>query len=246
MRRFRFRAGSLRGIPLWIHVSWFAVLVLVVWSVTLEFGEVLPGLPVAERLAMAAITGVAFFACLAVHEVAHAVVARRFGVRVKQHHAVPVRRRGRDRGRAAHAADAEFAVALAGPRPRSRSGSVVRARRRCGRAAGMGRCGGRVVRAGARESRRGRLQPGARTPAGRWPDPAGRDLAGNREPSSRATPCGGGGRRAGVRCASSRSASSRRSFGAARKGSGTCRWARSSGSCHGQPAGPCRRRRAVR
>ena len=83
MRRFRLRLGSLLGIPLWIHVSWFAVLVLVVWTVTVEFGEVLPGLPVLERLSMAAITGVAFFGCLAVHEVAHAVVARRFGVRVK-------------------------------------------------------------------------------------------------------------------------------------------------------------------
>ena len=83
MRRFRLRIGSLLGIPLWIHVSWFAVLALVVWTVTVEFGEVLPGLPVTERASMAAITGVAFFGCLAVHEVAHAVVARRFGVRVK-------------------------------------------------------------------------------------------------------------------------------------------------------------------
>jgi Zn-dependent protease len=83
VRRFRLRIGSLLGIPLWIHVSWFAVLVLVVWTVTVEFGEVLPGLPIVERLSMAAITGVAFFACLAVHEVAHAVVARRFGVHVK-------------------------------------------------------------------------------------------------------------------------------------------------------------------
>ena len=41
MRRFRLRLGSLLGIPLWIHVSWFAVLVLVVWTVTVEFGEVL-------------------------------------------------------------------------------------------------------------------------------------------------------------------------------------------------------------
>ncbi len=83
MRRFRLRAGSLAGIPLWIHVSWFAVLGLVVWSVTEEFGAALPELPLAERLAMASVTGLAFFACLAVHEVAHAVVARRYAVRVR-------------------------------------------------------------------------------------------------------------------------------------------------------------------
>lgn len=71
------------GIPLWIHVSWFGVLGLVVWSVTVEFGTALPELPLVERSAMALLTGVAFFACLALHEVAHAVVARRFGVRVR-------------------------------------------------------------------------------------------------------------------------------------------------------------------
>jgi Zn-dependent protease len=83
VRRFRVRVGSLLGIPLWIHVSWFAVLGLVVWSVTVEFGAALPELPLVERSAMALLTGVAFFACLALHEVAHAVVARRFGVRVR-------------------------------------------------------------------------------------------------------------------------------------------------------------------
>jgi Zn-dependent protease len=83
VRRFRVRVGGLLGIPLWIHVSWFVVLGFVVWSVTDEFGVALPELPLVERLAMASFTGVAFFACLAVHEVAHAVVARRFGVRVR-------------------------------------------------------------------------------------------------------------------------------------------------------------------
>jgi len=83
VHRFRLRAGSLAGIPLWIHVSWFAVLGLVVWSVTEEFGAALPELPLAERLAMGSVTGIAFFTCLAVHEVAHAVVARRFSVRVR-------------------------------------------------------------------------------------------------------------------------------------------------------------------
>jgi Zn-dependent protease len=83
VHRFRLRVGRLLGIPLWIHVSWFAVLGLVVWSVTVEFGAALPELPLVERVAMASITGVAFFACLAVHEVAHAVVARRFGVHVR-------------------------------------------------------------------------------------------------------------------------------------------------------------------
>ena len=68
---------------MWIHVSWFAVFGLVVWTTTDEFGAALPELPLVERLAMASVMGIAFFACLAVHEVAHAVVARRFAVRVR-------------------------------------------------------------------------------------------------------------------------------------------------------------------
>jgi Zn-dependent protease len=82
MLRLRIRVGRPLGIPLWIHVSWFAVLVLATWVVTLAYGSALPRLPLPERLAMAVVTGLAFFACLATHEVAHAVVARRFGVRV--------------------------------------------------------------------------------------------------------------------------------------------------------------------
>jgi Zn-dependent protease len=110
----RLRVGSLLGIPLWIHVSWFAVLGLVVWSVTEEFGAALPGLPLVERLAMASITGVAFFACLAMHEVAHAVVARRFGVRVRGITLFMLGGVAEIEGELP-SPGSEFAVALAGP-----------------------------------------------------------------------------------------------------------------------------------
>lgn len=83
MHRFRIRVGQLLGVPLWVHGSWFVVLGLAVWAVTAELGAARPRLPLPERLAMAIVTGCLFFACLAVHELAHAVVARRFGVRVR-------------------------------------------------------------------------------------------------------------------------------------------------------------------
>ena len=83
MRRFRIHIGRFLGIPLSVHVSWFLVFGLAVWAVTSEFGDALPQLSVGERLAMAAATGLVFFGCLAVHEIAHAVVARRFGVHVR-------------------------------------------------------------------------------------------------------------------------------------------------------------------
>jgi Zn-dependent protease len=114
MRRFRFRLGTLLGVPLWIHASWILVLALTVWVSTSAFGEALPGLPLAERLAMALATGTSFFACLAVHEVAHAVVARRFGVRV---HGITLFLLGgvAEIDGEIPTPGAEFAVALAGP-----------------------------------------------------------------------------------------------------------------------------------
>ena len=124
MRRFRLRIGSLVGVPLWIHVSWFGVLVLVVWTVTVEFGDVLPGLPIVERLGMGAITGVAFFGCLAVHEVAHAVVARRFGVRVKSITLFLFGGVAEIDGELP-TPGSEFAVALAGPATSVAIGSVL-------------------------------------------------------------------------------------------------------------------------
>ena len=141
MRRFRLRLGSLLGIPLWIHVSWFAVLVLVVWTVTVEFGEVLPGLPVVERLAMAAITGVAFFGCLAVHEVAHAVVARRFGVRVKSITLFLFGGVAEIDGELP-TPGSEFAVALAGPATSVAIGSVLALGAGMAERLGMDRSGG--------------------------------------------------------------------------------------------------------
>jgi Zn-dependent protease len=83
VRRFRLPLGRILGIQLSLHGTWFAVLALVVWASERVFAQAYPGLPIAERWIMAVITGLAFFACLALHELSHAVVARRFGVAVR-------------------------------------------------------------------------------------------------------------------------------------------------------------------
>jgi Zn-dependent protease len=124
MRRLRFPVGRPLGIQLWIHVSWFGVLALVVWSVTVEFGEALPELPLTERLSMAIVTGVAFFACLATHELAHAVVARRFGVDVLGITLFMLGGVAEIRGELP-SPGSEFAVALAGPAISVAIGSVL-------------------------------------------------------------------------------------------------------------------------
>jgi Zn-dependent protease len=71
------------GIRLSLHVSWFLVFGLFVWATTGAFGELYPKLPAAERVAMSAVVGLVFFACLVIHELAHALVARRFGITVR-------------------------------------------------------------------------------------------------------------------------------------------------------------------
>ncbi len=185
------------GIPLWIHVSWFAVLVLVVWTVTIEFGEVLPGLPVLERLSMAAITGVAFFGCLAVHEVAHAVVARRFGVRVKSITLFLFGGVAEIEGELP-TPGSEFAVALAGPATSVAIGSVLAVA--AGIADGLAWTGAAGVLFTLALVNLGvavfNLVPGLPLDGGQ--DPAGGDLARDRELLA-GHARGGGGRGCGLR-----------------------------------------------
>ena len=243
MRRFRLRVGSLAGIPLWIHVSWFAVLGLVVWSVTEEFGAALPELPLTERLAMASVTGIAFFACLAVHEVAHAVVARRFSVRVRGITLFLLGGVAEIEGELP-TPGSEFAVALAGPATSRRARQRVRLGFAVGAPARLDRPGGCAVHALGGEPGRGGLQPDPGAAPRRGEDPAGGHLApdGQLRPGHQ----GRGDRRSsGGRRRSSRSASGS-AWRATRWRSGTCRWGSSSGSWRARPAGRRRRSRAVR
>jgi Zn-dependent protease len=81
--RLAVRVGSVLGIGLSIHVTWIVVFALVVWVTTTGFVRIYPELSAPTRLAMGISTGLAFFGCLTAHELAHAVTARRFGIRVR-------------------------------------------------------------------------------------------------------------------------------------------------------------------
>lgn len=84
MPRIELRVGTLAGIGLFLHASWFLVLGLVTWATASAFAEIYPELPWAERAGMGLAAGLAFFACLVVHELAHALAARRLGVSVRR------------------------------------------------------------------------------------------------------------------------------------------------------------------
>lgn len=114
MRWTEVRLGSLAGIGLYLHASWFLVLALVIWSTVGAFAEIYPELPWAERAGMGLGAGVAFFACLVAHELAHALAARRLGVAVRRITLFLFGGVAEIAGELP-SASAEFAVALLGP-----------------------------------------------------------------------------------------------------------------------------------
>jgi Zn-dependent protease len=76
--------GRVLGIPIGVHFSWFVPLVLVLGMLATRFyPEVLPADSAWVHWALAALTGVLFFACIVLHELGHSVVARYFGIPVQ-------------------------------------------------------------------------------------------------------------------------------------------------------------------
>jgi Zn-dependent protease/predicted transcriptional regulator len=83
MRRSGTRLFDIAGFEIRLDPSWFIIAALLVWTLSRNwFPFVAPGFDGAAYLTMAVIAMLALFACLLVHELAHSVVARRFGLNV--------------------------------------------------------------------------------------------------------------------------------------------------------------------
>lgn len=78
-----FRLGRLAGVSVGIHWSWLIGATLIAWSLAAGvFPETNPDHSDATHLAMALVATVVFFVCLLLHELGHAVQARRDGVEI--------------------------------------------------------------------------------------------------------------------------------------------------------------------
>ncbi|MDH3734834.1 MAG: site-2 protease family protein [Gemmatimonadota bacterium] len=79
-----FRIGRWLGFPIRIDYSWFLVAALVVWTFSFsEFPLRLPGYSRSTYLAMGSAAAILFFLSVLLHELGHAVVARKRGITIE-------------------------------------------------------------------------------------------------------------------------------------------------------------------
>src|ERR1700730_6679699 len=80
----RIRLIRLFGIPISVDISWLIILALITWTLAEAiFKPALPDASEGERLLLGFFTAVAFFVCIVLHEMGHALVARSRGIPIR-------------------------------------------------------------------------------------------------------------------------------------------------------------------
>lgn len=80
-----FRVGRLLGVPIGIHPLWLVVVGLITWSLgSTYFPDADPALSQTAAYALGLLGALGLFAGIVLHELAHAVVARRHGIKVEE------------------------------------------------------------------------------------------------------------------------------------------------------------------
>jgi Zn-dependent protease/predicted transcriptional regulator len=110
----RFRLLRVRGIPIYIDLSWLIVFALVTLTVSGLFRQSAPELPTAHVWIMAVIAALGFFTCIVLHELGHALVGRASGMPIR---GITLFLFGgvAELGREPPSAKSEFWMAIAGP-----------------------------------------------------------------------------------------------------------------------------------
>src|ERR1035438_9524395 len=78
-----FRISKLFGIDIRVDWSWVFIFVLMTWNLSVAFAQWHHDWPPAEYVGVAGVASVLFFGCILLHELAHSLVAMRFGLRVR-------------------------------------------------------------------------------------------------------------------------------------------------------------------
>jgi len=107
--------GRILGIRIGINWSWLVIAVLIVWTLAgAVFPSTNPGVSERVHLAMAIVAALLFFACILLHELGHAVQARRENVEIEGITLWMLGGVAKMTGRVP-SADAELRIAVAGP-----------------------------------------------------------------------------------------------------------------------------------
>ncbi|MFJ9842810.1 site-2 protease family protein [Kitasatospora sp. NPDC101155] len=72
------------GVPVYVTPSWFVIAALITWVFGGQLGDVLPELGSGIRYLLAFFFAVAFYASVLVHELAHTLIALRYGLGVRR------------------------------------------------------------------------------------------------------------------------------------------------------------------
>src|SRR6266508_662236 len=78
-----FRIGSIFGVTIAVHFTWFVIFALITFSMTGTFAASFPGLPQAAHLLIGLAASLLFFGSVLFHEMAHSLMAIRSGKPVR-------------------------------------------------------------------------------------------------------------------------------------------------------------------
>jgi Zn-dependent protease/predicted transcriptional regulator len=108
------KLGRISGIAIGLHYSWFIIAILIVLSLADHFHTVSPHWSETVVWSAAVVTGVLFFLALLLHELAHSLLAKAWGLRVRE---ITLFALGGVSQIESEASDAksEFWIAIAGP-----------------------------------------------------------------------------------------------------------------------------------
>jgi hypothetical protein len=158
--------GRVFGIPLYLHLSWFIIFLLITVSLATQFTSQHPGWTREQHWLLGIFTSFLFFASVVFHELSHSVVAKAYKIPVQSITLFVFGGLSRITREPANGKQ-EFNVAIAGPLLGGLA--VFRGQRNGSR-------GGRMVM--ANQSRPSAIQPGSGIPARRRPR-AARDRLGH-------------------------------------------------------------------